>query len=191
MASGDLFLASDVDVAGYAFQRLVEAGELDRVLRGVYLSADTERHPLVEEAAVALRTPAAVIGLLSALVHHELTTEWARGVWVLIPRHMAPPRSNEIDLHTVRVTPDAIDPAHDDELGITTLTIHGVAVRITDPVRTVVDCLKHKRHIRRGLALASLRTLRRSPAWDGARFYHLAQRFRVWSGVRMYLEGMG
>ena len=190
LSSGHLFLSSDVDVEGYVLQRQVEAGGLDRILRGVYLSADTERHPLVEEAAVSLRTPAAVVGLLSALVHHERTTEWARGVWILIPRTQAPPQSQELDIHAVRVSPDVIDPTHDLELGIMTMAVHGISMRMTDPVRTVVDCLKHKRRIRRGVALSSLRALRRSEHWDGGRFYQLARRFGVWSDVQLYLEGM-
>lgn len=189
-ASGRLFSFSDADVDGYVLQRQVEAGELDRIVRGVYLSADVDRHPLVEAAAVALRTPNAVIGLLSALVFYELTTEWSGGVWMLIPRGQAVPQSQEFDIHAVRVLPEFIDQQHDSGLGIATIPVHGVSLRITDPIRTVIDCLKHKRRIRRGIALDALRVLRHSEHWDGARFYQLAQRFRVWEGVRLYLEGM-
>lgn len=189
-ASGKLFQATDIDVPRYVLQRLVSRGQLERVLRGVYIGAEAEREPLLEAAAVALRSPNAVVGLLSALVYHELTTEWARGVWVLIPRKMAPPQSNEITIHTVRVLPELIDTTQDDVLGIQTLSVHGVSVRITDPVRTVVDSLKYNRHISRVVALEALRVLRRSEHWNGARFYKLAKRFRVWSGVQSYLEGM-
>ena len=190
LTSGHLFLASDVGVKGYVLQRQVEAGKLERILHGVYLSTAVVHHPLIEEGAVSLRTPNAVVGLLSALVYHELTTEWARGVWILIPRTQAPPQSQELDIHAIRVLPESIDPAKDADLGIMTVAVHGVSMRMTDPIRTVVDCLKHKRRIRRGVALDSLRALRRSEHWDGGRFYQLARQFGVWSGVQLYLEGM-
>jgi predicted transcriptional regulator of viral defense system len=66
--------------------RLVEAGKLDRVARGLYGlhgAAMGEHRSLAE---VALRAPKGVVCLLSALRFHEIGTQAPFEVWVAVPR---------------------------------------------------------------------------------------------------------
>lgn len=64
--------------------RAVEAGEIERIGRGVYQKPDAE----VEEGQilteVALRVPKGIVALVSALAFHDLTDQIPRRVWMAI-----------------------------------------------------------------------------------------------------------
>ena len=70
--------SKDFDAQGIPrayLRRLVQAGQLERVSRGIYnsgLSGTTEHQALLE---VCLKVPHAVVCLSSALRFHNLTTE--------------------------------------------------------------------------------------------------------------------
>jgi hypothetical protein len=72
--------------------RLVAAGRLERVARGIYSlpgRAHSEHRSLAE---VALRVPRGVVCLLSALRVHGMGTQAQFEVWVAIPHHSPTPR---------------------------------------------------------------------------------------------------
>jgi len=78
-----------VGIARTQIVRLVSAGKLQRIGRGLYAPADyqsTEHSALV---AVAKRAPKAVFCLLTALRFHEMTTQSPFEVWIAIA---TPPR---------------------------------------------------------------------------------------------------
>jgi predicted transcriptional regulator of viral defense system len=182
---GRLVESSDLEVPPAILSRLAQRGELNRVRRGVYLGSKIDPHPLYEAAAVVKRTPRAVVGLLTALEYYRLTTSWPDGVWVLVPRDRNPPQGEV--LHVVRVLPKFLDLS----LGIDTLEVHGVTVKITDPTRSVLDCWKHTRRVSGTVALEALRELRISDHWNGRSLYRLARRLGVWTRLRPYVEALG
>lgn len=69
-----------------ALNRMIAAGALDRVSRGLYRKS----HTLVSEhedlIAIARRSPKAVFCLLSALQFHELTTQLPHEIWIAMPK---------------------------------------------------------------------------------------------------------
>lgn len=182
---GFLLESLDVDVPTSILSRLASLGELNRVRRGVYLGAGIEPHPLAEAAAVAKKTPRAVVGLLTALEFYGLTTAWPDGIWVLAPRSQNVPRGER--LHVVRVGRNLLEP----RLGIDDLVIHGVHVRITSPTRTVLDCWKYTRRVSPTIALEALQELRASEHWDGRALVRLARRLSLWTRLRPYVEAIG
>jgi hypothetical protein len=122
------------------------------------------------------------VGLLTALEHYRLTTSWADGTWILVPRDQNPPR--EKGLHVVRVDRALLDAP----LGIDQIEVHGARVKITSPTRTVLDCWKYTRRIPPSIAIEALNQLRASRFWDGRQIYHLARHLRVWARIRPFLE---
>jgi len=166
--------------------RLESRGELMRVGRGLYRATDarpTEHASLVE---VSKRVPSAVIGLLSALQFHELTTEAPRDVWIVIPGRARTPRLDSPRLHVVRASGDAI--TH----GVETHELEGVSVRITSAAKTVADCFRYRGHVGLEVALEALRAYltrsRRGAAVDA--LVQACRADRVLSVVRPYLEAM-
>jgi len=182
---GLLIESQDLDVPPSILSRLASHGELNRIRRGVYLGANIDPHPLHEAAAVVKRTPRAVVGLLTALEYYRLTTTWPDGIWILTPRDQNPPQ--EEGLHVVRARPDLLD----ENLGIDSIEVHGVTVRITNPTRTLLDCWKYTRRVSRTIALEALQELRRSEHWDGRAMYRLARRLGLWTRLRPYVEAIG
>ncbi|MBW2258636.1 MAG: type IV toxin-antitoxin system AbiEi family antitoxin domain-containing protein [Deltaproteobacteria bacterium] len=185
-ARGVPFRAGNVGVPTSILSRMVKQNELRRLGRGVYIASDVELHPLAEAAAVCLRVPRAVVCLRSALEYHDLTTAWADGIWVMVPRDRNPPKDAEARLHVIRVQPKYLQP----DLGIVTLDVHGVPMRLTNPLRTVIDCWRYPRRIPHSTAHESLRELHRSPHWNGREFYNLAKALEVWKRLRPYVEGL-
>lgn len=84
--------------------RLLAAGKLERVARGVYSlpgRALSEHRSLAE---VALRVPRGVECLLSALRVHGIGTQAPLEVWMAIPHHSPTPRLDQPALRVVRMS---------------------------------------------------------------------------------------
>jgi predicted transcriptional regulator of viral defense system len=185
-SGGAMFRAHDLGVPSAILGRLVANGELRRVDRGVYIGARVELHPLWKEAGVCLRFPRAVVCLLTALNYYDLTTVWADGTWVMLPRNVNSPRSVRSQLHVLRVLQELLDPS----LGIDELVVHGVPVRITSPVRTVVDCWRYSRRVPFGTAHDSLKELKATEHWNARKLFRLARRLGVWRKLHPYVEAL-
>ena len=88
--------------------RLVAAGRLERVARGVYsLPGRTlSEHRSLAEAA--LRVPRGVVCLLSALRVHGIGTQAPFEVWMAIPHHSPTPRLDQPTLRAIRMSGAAL-----------------------------------------------------------------------------------
>ncbi len=72
--------------------------------------------------------------------------------------------------------------------GIEHHTIEGVPVHITDPATTIADCFRFRSKVGLDVALEGLReALKRQPAMADA-IMMAAQRRRIWTTLRPYLE---
>lgn len=189
-ASGRLLRATELDVPPYALAQAEKAGAVHRVTPGIYIGANVARRSLAEAAAWCARQPEVVACLLTAAVFHNLTDAFERGTWLFVPLGCAPPRSSTSPVHVVQVSPRLVDRGHDEELGIQTVTVHGVRLRITSPDRTVLDLWRYPKLIAGEHALSALR--RRSFATDFSipAFARLADTLEVWKRVEPVVRGM-
>ena len=90
-----LLRARDLAHSGFSpthLQRLYEQGLLIRSGRGMYLPAEAQLDANGTLAEVALRVPAGVVCLLSALQFHGLTTQLPHQVWIALPPRAHHPR---------------------------------------------------------------------------------------------------
>jgi predicted transcriptional regulator of viral defense system len=164
--------------------RLVNAGKLERVSRGVYAlpgRSITEHHSLAE---VAVRVPRGVICLLTALRIHEIGTQAPFEVWIAIPKNHRVPRLAQPPLRVVRMSGPALDK------GVEERTVEGVAVRVFSAAKTVADCFKYRNKIGMDVALEALRD-----GWSRRKFtmdalWQFAEVDRVANVMRPYLEGV-
>lgn len=146
--------ARDLDALGVPrayLTRLCERGVFERVERGLYRLVEADMSECSVLADVSKRLPHAVIGLLSALEFHGMTTESPHAVWVLLDRRARRPSASMITLEVVLASGDAL--TH----GVQTVLIDGVAVRITTPAKTVADCFRHRRHVGLDVAIEALK----------------------------------
>jgi len=166
-----------------AIRRLVEAGKLERLGRGLYAAAGfqaTEHHGL---AAAALRVPNGVVCLLSALQFHRLGTQAPFETWLAIGVKDRKPTAHDLPLRIVRFSGAAL------KHGVEVHVIEGVPVRVTTVARTVADCFKYRNKIGLNVALEALREYRRSrrPMDD---LTEAASVVRVVNVMRPYLEAV-
>lgn len=164
--------------------RLVAAGKLDRVARGVYSlpgRALSEHRSLAE---VALRVPRGVVCLLSALRVHGIGAQAPFEVWLAIPPHTPTPRLDQPALRVVRMSGPALSE------GVEPVEIDGVRVKVFNPAKTVADCFKFRNKIGLDVALEALRDgwAQRKLTMDA--LWHYAAVNRVANVMRPYLESV-
>ncbi len=134
-----------------ALRRLVDAGSVEHVARGLYRRTDVDVTEHYTRAAVCARVPSAVVCLLTALSVHELGTQLPHEVWIAIPHKARTPRLPELPVRVVRFSGVAL------RYGVINTTFEGVPVRITSPARTVVDCFRFRRLVGKDVAIEALR----------------------------------
>lgn len=162
--------------------RLVSAGQLQRIGRGLYAPTDyqgTEHSALV---AVAKRAPNIVFCLLTALRFHEITTQSPFEVWIAIANKDHPPRLDYPPLRTVRFSEASL------RYGVEVRKVEGVALRITSPAKTVADCFKFRNKVGLDVALDALRDVLRERKATADELWRCAKVNRVANVMRPYLE---
>ena len=180
-----LLRARDLTAQGLptvVLSRLVAAGKLERIARGVYSlpGRALSEHPLLAE--VALRVPRGVVCLLSALRVHGIGTQAPFEVWMAIPHHSPTPRLDQPVLRVVRMSGASLTE------GIEPVQIDGVQVPVFNAAKTVVDCVKYRNKIGLDVALEALRDgwSQRKLTMDA--LWHYARVDRVANVMRPYME---
>jgi predicted transcriptional regulator of viral defense system len=182
-----LLRARDVTQQGLqtiALTRLVQAGKLERVARGLYglPGAAISAHRSLAE--VSARVPKGVVCLLSALRVHEIGTQAPFEVWIAIPQHMVTPRLDQPAIRVVRMSDEALAE------GVERLNVDGVKVPVFNVARTIVDCFRFRNKIGLDVALEALRD-----GWSQRKFtmddlWRQATSGRVANVMRPYIEAI-
>jgi predicted transcriptional regulator of viral defense system len=162
--------------------RLLKDRAVIRRARGLYQLATAELESTHTLAEAALLVPKGVICLISALQFHGLTLQMPSAVWMAIERTGWRPKIDSPEIRFVRWTARAL------EEGVETNKIEGVPVRITNPVRTVVDCFRYRNKIGIDVALEGLREALRARRVSADELWHRAQGARVWSVMKPYVD---
>lgn len=179
--------SQEIEAAGVTrgqISRLVAAGELVRVGRGLYSLPGFAPGENATLAEVAKRMPQVVFCLLTALRFHDLTTQSPFQVWIAIGNKDRPPRLDYPPLRVVRFSPPSL------EAGVQTHQVESVPVRVTSPAKTVADCFKFRNKVGLDVALEALQE-----GWRDRRFTmddldHYAGICRVRNVMRPYLEAL-
>ncbi len=167
-----------------ALSRMVAAGQLVRVARGLYALPDYQGGEHSALVAVAKRAPGVVFCLLTALRIHDLTTQAPFEVWIAIGNKEHPPRLDYPPLRTVRFAAAAL------AAGVETHRIDGATVRVTSVAKTVADCFKFRNKIGLDVALEALREARRAKKASADELWRYARINRVTNVMRPYLEAV-
>ncbi len=159
-------------------------GELERLARGLYRLAGLPPLSDPDLATVAKLVPQGVICLISALAHHELTTQIPHEVHLALRRTARHPTLKFPPLQVFRFSEQAF------AAGIETCTIDGVPVRIYSPEKTLADCFKFRNKIGLDVAIEALRTYRGRRRHRLQDVLQYARVCRVDSVIRPYLEAI-
>ena len=175
----------DAGVARVQLSRLVAAGELIRLARGVY-TAPGAVLPGSEEGVlvVAERIPEARLCLLTALRLHGLTTQAPFEVWIAIGNKDRLPRLDWPPLRVVRFSGEALTA------GVETRRMGSKQVRVTTVAKTVADCFKFRNLVGLDVAIEALRDALRARATSVDELWKYARICRVSKIMRPYLEAL-
>jgi len=165
-------------------KRLVDSGLLVRRSRGVYTVPEYEPTEHTDLAAVAKRSPKAIICLLSALRFHELTTQNPFEIWIMIDRTAWRPQIKHPPVRVVRASGASLTE------GVDVQNIEDVEVRITSPAKTVADCFKYRRKVGTDVAIEALRDCWRQRKATMDEIHHFAKIDRVANLMRPYMESL-
>lgn len=165
-------------------RRMVASGQLVRPARGIYAAPARNPTEHTDLAQAALRVPAGVICLLSALNYHHIGPQMPHEVWMMIDRRSRRPT---IDSPPMRFILASGSPLTE---GIDTVTIEGQKVKIFNPAKTVVDCFRYRRHVGLDVAIEALREAIRNRRCTPDAIARCAVSCGVWSVVRPYLEAV-
>jgi predicted transcriptional regulator of viral defense system len=161
---------------------MVEADQIEQLARGLYKVKSTPDLSVPDLVIVAAKIPRAVICLVSALSFHEITTHFARGVQILLPRGSHAPvlEYPPIQVHS------AVRSVY--ELGHEVHFIDGVKVTVTDPEKTLVDCVKFRNQLGKDILLEALRLYRERLPQRLDRLFAYAKTCRMEAVLRPYVE---
>lgn len=167
-----------------ALTRLVQAGKLERLARGMYglPGASVSEHRSLAE--VALRVPKSVVCLLSALRVHGIGTQAPFEVWLALPHRAAVPRLAQPQLRIVRMSDRSLGD------GVQHIKVDGVAVPVFSASKTVVDAFRFRNKIGVDVAIEALRD-----GWSKRKFsidelWRHAEAGRMTRVMRPYIEAI-
>jgi predicted transcriptional regulator of viral defense system len=162
----------------YRLKLLLSSGEIERVERGFYTAAYQEAsdETLFVRATKRVGAPA-VVCLLSALSHYELTDAIPKQVWLMVPKEKRV-KSSLIKLYRAR------DPMW--RLGVIS---HG-SYSITTIERTIVDALTLKAIISPRMGIDALKRAIATKKTTATKVLHLASAMGVHHRVVPYVEAL-
>lgn len=162
--------------------RLVRAGRLKQIARGVYALPDqplSAQHSLAE---IAARSSHGVLCLLTALHFHKITRRPSNAIWLAIPNKARAPKDDHPPLCVVRFSGASLTE------GVESYVIDGVTTRVYSVAKTVADCFKFRHKVGLDVAVGALRKCLRNGRASREELWHYAQVCRVTEVMLPYLE---
>lgn len=178
---------SDLDDIGaprVTLTRMVEAGQLEKIGRGLYRLADAAPSESESLAIVATRVPQAVFCLYTALQFHELTTQLPRDIWIAMPHGSHSPCLDYPPVKMIQLSGQALS------VGIEEFKRDGVMIKVYNTAKTVVDCFKHRNKIGLDVALEALRDARTQKKASVDDIWRYAKICHVANIMRPYMESI-
>jgi predicted transcriptional regulator of viral defense system len=179
--------ASDLETQGYTrFQipALLRRGELTRMSRGLYYWTNSQLSAHSTIASVGKLVPNGIICLLTALRFHEIGTQNPGSVWIALPSNYRAPRLSDISINAVHFG------GKFRKIGITTIEVDGVPVKITNPVRTVVDCFRFRNKIGLDISIEALEGAFRKKLFTSDELVKTARECKIYSVMKPYMEAL-
>ena len=176
--------AIQAGMSRYMLYSLRDRGVIDQISRGVYRMSKLPKVTNPDLITVSLRSPKAVIFLISALAYHNITTQIPHTVNVALPIGS---RAPSIDYPSILVYKFSNKTYL---AGIETHQIDGVAVKVYNVEKTLADCFKFRNKIGMDVVLEALKYYKARKKINLKKLLEYARICRVEKMMRPYLEAM-
>ena len=171
-------------ITRYTLYSLRNKGIIEQISRGIYRLLELPPLSNPDLVTVSLRSPNAVICLVSALAYHEITTQIPHDVFVAVPRNSRIPSLAYPPIRVHRFSNETYGS------GIETHLIDGVPVKIYSREKTLADCFKFRNRIGMDMVLEALKLYKTRNKFNIADLLRFARICRVEKVMRPYLEAM-
>ncbi len=161
-----------------------DEGVVEELSRGLYRLADLPALSNPDLVTVALKIPAGVVCLISALAYHEITTQIPHEVHLALRRGTEPPRLKHPPLRVFWFTGRSFTE------GIETHKVDGIRLRVYSPEKTLADCFKYRNKLGLDTVLEALRLYRSRKRPNVDELMKFARVCRVEKVMRPYLEAL-
>ena len=141
-------------VSRTALYALRDAGEIEPISRGLYRLSMLSPLAHPDLVTVAAKIPSAVICLVSALAHYDLTTQIPHEVQLALERSSAIPRLAHPPTRVFWFSGRAF---HE---GVQTVELDRTPVRIYSAEKTLADCFKYRNKLGMDVVIEALRLWR-------------------------------
>jgi predicted transcriptional regulator of viral defense system len=159
-------------------------GVVEELSRGLYRLADLPALSNPDLVTVALKIPAGVVCLISALAYHEIATQIPHEVHLALPRGTEPPRLKHPPLRVFWFTGRSFTE------GIETQKVDGIGLRVYSVEKTLADCFKYRNKLGLDTVLEALRLYRSTKRPNVDELLKFARVCRVEKVMRPYLEAL-
>jgi len=163
---------------------LRDSGKIVPIVRGFYRLADLPPLSDPDLIAVASAVPRGVICLISALAHHEITTQIPHQVDLAIEQQAKRPAIAHPPVRVFWFSGTAFSE------GVETHLIDEIPVRIYNPAKTIADCFKFRNKIGLDVAMEAMEMNLRKRLSTVDDIMEFARICRVERVMRPYLEAM-
>ena len=171
-----------VGISRWILYRMVDRGLVNRISRGVYRLAELPEPSNPDLVTVALRSPQAVICLVSALWFHELTSQIPHEVWIAIPRDARPPDIKYPPIRWFEFSAKAFCS------GINIHAVDNTEIRVYNPEKTIADCFKYRNKIGMDIVKEAVVHYMSRGDHDVSSLFRYAEICRVANVIRPYIE---
>lgn len=160
--------------------RMIERGIIERVARGVYISADTIEDTYLTTQAICRK---GIFSHETALYFHDLCDRTPIKYQITIPSYYNNTLIKNKNYEFFYLKEELY------EIGITEMkTPYGNKVKVYDLERTICDIIRNKKKIEIALFADSMKRYAERKDRDSIKLYKYAKLFNIEDEVRKYLE---
>jgi predicted transcriptional regulator of viral defense system len=161
---------------------MLDTGLLARESRGIYRLADLPPLSNPDLVQFAMRVPAGIVCLISALAYHNLTTQIPHKIYIALPTYVKKPHIEYPPLEVFWLSKKTYS------IGIEEHTIDGVTVKVYNQEKTIADCFRFRNKIGLDIALEGLKDYLHLPNRNIEALLHYARVNRVSKVMIPYLK---
>lgn len=161
---------------------LRDQGKLILITDGFYRLSELPDLQEPDLVITTLRSPKAVICLISALSLHGITTQIPHKVDIALPIGVKPPRINHPPIHAYHFS----NATYND--GIQIKLSDKVEVKVYDPAKTLVDCFRFEHAIGIDVAIEALKLARQERKCKPSQIMKYAQLAKIQDKIRPFVQ---
>lgn len=180
---GGVLKASELNNMGFSsreIKKLTEEDVISKIKRGFYELTD---YIPKEEVIMARLFPKAVIFLESALLYYEYTDRIPQALQIAVDRYS---KTTKYNIDYPKIKPYYLEPKFI-EIGIDTIKIEGVEVRIYDKDRTICDVLRYETKLEEEVFTTAIKRYIKDSKKNVRNLFEYAEIFNIKNKVQTYI----